>query len=564
MTDVEVSLPQPEHPGEVPAPSKIVGIRHYQYLLFVLTFVVFFGIYSSLSVAIVPMTGTTSTDADAPKHVDWTNPDTVLSAFFWAYFIPHSTGAKLTQLIGAKWLLLTTMFIGSVFNIVIPAMSDVFGSSGVIACRVAQGLCQGFLYPCINSLVNVWTPACERTRVLNLIYGCAPLGTAICMPLAGLLAGSETGWPLVFSTMGGAGIVWAIIFAFFSEHSPSTHSRISEEEKQYIEQSSIRVPAQNMTRAPPTPWVAIVKSVPVWAILMAGSAHCWGQHTMLTQIPSYMHNFMDYDITKDGEVSSLPYVAQLGVSLIAIPITDIIISKKITSTTTKRKIFNSLGCFIPAVFLLALAFIDRSERISAVALLVVAVGTSVFAQSGYVVNATDLAPNHAAVMLSLVSSYTTIYSVLGPLTVGFLGRDKADPTLWRDVFLISASIYTVCGIFYCVFASTEKQPWNEVDPEELGTAAKIKQFCQKLWSRWKSRVKSYWNSTKRRLGCSTGSYNFDNSWLCKPRNYFENSCLCKRRYFGCPSFCSCGTYSFENSLKKIGCSSFCSPLCSTT
>ena len=188
-------------------------------------------------------------------------------------------------------------------------------------------------------------------------------------------------------------------------------------------------------------------------------------------------------------MSSLPYVAQLGVSLIAIPITDIIISKKITSTTTKRKIFNSLGCFIPAVFLLALAFIDRSERISAVALLVVAVGTSVFAQSGYVVNATDLAPNHAAVMLSLVSSYTTIYSVLGPLTVGFLGRDKvrltlnllflkslffqADPTLWRDVFLISASIYTVCGIFYCVFASTEKQPWNEVDPEELGTGTTL-------------------------------------------------------------------------------------------
>ena len=119
-------------------------------------------------------------------------------------------------------------------------------------------------------------------------------------------------------------------------------------------------------------------------------------------------------------MSSFPYVAQLGVSLIAIPITDIIISKKITNTTTKRKIFNSLGCFIPAVFLVALAFIDRSERISAVALLVV--GTSVFAQSGYVVNATDLAPNHAVVMLSLVSSYTTIYSVLGPMTVGFLER----------------------------------------------------------------------------------------------------------------------------------------------
>ena len=186
-------------------------------------------------------------------------------------------------------------------------------------------------------------------------------------------------------------------------------------------------------------------------------------------------------------MSSFPYVTKLGVSLIAIPIADIIISKKITSTTTKRNIFNSLGCFIPAVFLVALAFIDRSERISAVALLVV--GTSVFAQSGYEVNATDLAPDHAVVMLSLVSSYTTIYSVLGPLTVGFLGRDKVrltlnllflkslffqtDSTLWRHVFLISASIYTACGIFYCVFASTEKQPWNEVDPEELGTGTTL-------------------------------------------------------------------------------------------
>lgn len=114
-------------------------------------------------------------------------------------------------------------------------MASCWGCTGVILCRVVQGLAQGFLYPCILNLVSKWTPAFERSRVSSFVYGGASVGIVTSMPLTGAIAGSTWGWTIACYLYGGLGIVWSGIFALLAADSPSDHKCISKNEKLFIE-----------------------------------------------------------------------------------------------------------------------------------------------------------------------------------------------------------------------------------------------------------------------------------------------------------------------------------------
>lgn len=106
------------------------------------------------------------------------------------------------------------------------------------------------------------------------------------------------------------------------------------------------------------------------------------------------------------------------------PIADKLISNKILSIQTTRRIYTLLGTLLPATALFSLGLVDTSQKDLATTLLVLAVGTSGLVHSGSLVNLIDLAPNHAGTLLGITNGTSTIFSILGPLSVEFLGSDK--------------------------------------------------------------------------------------------------------------------------------------------
>lgn len=46
----------------------------------------------------------------------------------------------------------------------------------------------------------------------------------------------------------------------------------------------------------PVPWLSIVTSGPVWAILVAHVCNNWGGYTLLTNLPTFMKEVLKYDI----------------------------------------------------------------------------------------------------------------------------------------------------------------------------------------------------------------------------------------------------------------------------
>ena len=166
------------------------------------------------------------------------------------------------------------------------------GEGGVIACRVIQGLNQGFLYPSLHTLLGKWTPLAERSKVASFVYTGGPLGTVIALPVTGAIADSSVGWPTAFYVYGGMGITWTILWALIGADSPAKHGRVSEKEKRYIE-GTVGSEGKEL----PTPWLKIFKSLPFIAIFVTHCGQNWGFWTLLTEIPSYMSGIMKYDIS---------------------------------------------------------------------------------------------------------------------------------------------------------------------------------------------------------------------------------------------------------------------------
>lgn len=83
--------------------------------------------------------------------------------------------------------------------------------------------------------------------------------------------------------------------------------------------------------------------MPLWALVAAQIGHDWGFFTMVTNLPTYMADILQYDITANGYLSSAPYVAMWAVSMLSAWLCDYLIDKNKISVTFARKFFTSVG-----------------------------------------------------------------------------------------------------------------------------------------------------------------------------------------------------------------------------
>nr|CAH7723842.1 unnamed protein product [Callosobruchus chinensis] len=393
-----------------------------------------------------------------PTYPEWSSKkNMMLSSFFWGYIILQVGVGQLAKNYGPKWLIGGAAFVGSAFCALLPLSGHLFGYQGVIACRVLTGLTQGFIYPCGHNLISAWTPLQDRAKIGSFVYAGGPLGTVISLPIAGFISSSAVGWPVVFYLYGALGMVWAIIWFLIGSNSPSADKFISKEEKEYIEAG---IEAETEGEKVPTPWKEIFTSLPFWGVLIAHCGQNFGFWTLLTEIPSYMQNILHFDIKSNSTLSALPYLVMWLLSLVMSYIADNLIIKEIVTVGTSRKIFNSIGLFVPATALVGLSLVGESHYVWAIALLVTAVGFNSAVLSGYNVNHIDLSPVHAGTLMGITNSVSNMFSLVSPLIVDVVRLTTGDKSLWTIVFCIASSIYLFVGVFYDVVASGEVQPWN--------------------------------------------------------------------------------------------------------
>ncbi|KAM7343539.1 putative inorganic phosphate cotransporter isoform 2-T2 [Cochliomyia hominivorax] len=434
--------------------SNLFGVRHVQGIL--LFFGMSFGYFLrvNISAAIVPIT-----QSNEYGYHEWdaATKSLILSSFFWGYVIAQLPSSMLAKRFGGKIVLGWSTVIASLITIFHPLAVKNGDWQLLCALRVLVGLTQGVVYPCVHTLLAKWAPLPERAVLSTLVYSGAQFGTALLLAISGNIFDSSMGWPGIFYITGGIGIMWSIVFLIFGYDSPRDAKIISIEERVYVETLT---GSNHESGSMSVPWKSILTSLPFYALLVAHSSFNWGFYTFLTEMPTYMDKVLHLDVNSNGLLSALPYFVMWLLCLVVSPLSDMLINRKTISITAARKIFNSVGQWIPMICLIGLGYMTENEKTLAIALLTIAVGLSASSLCGYLVNHMDLSPNFAGPMMGITNCVANICSLCAPLVVGAIVSDEENPNEWRIVFFITAGIFLVGNSLFVIFGQATVQTWN--------------------------------------------------------------------------------------------------------
>ncbi|XP_050297013.1 putative inorganic phosphate cotransporter [Anthonomus grandis grandis] len=446
-----------------PSTGPRFGCRHGQAILLCLAFLFGIGCRNNISVALVAMTdNTTSLNPNIPYY-DWNNTNVVISAFYWGYIFCQVPAGYLGKTYGPKYFLLGSFLLNSFGCALIPLMAEKFGSTGVICCRVLQGICQGFLYPSIQVMLGTWAPSEERSTLNNFIYAGTTLGSIYGSLVTGYVSSSWLGWPYSFYILALFSFLWSILWLFLGYDSPAVHPRITDEEKVYIQKSLKQEDDVDL----PIPWRKIFACVPFYAAAFGMVGNTYGASILSAEAPTYLSKMMSFNIKSNALIMTLPSCLGLTCSFFTGPLSDWLIRRQYLTRLWARRIFHLIGSFGYASCLLGLAFLTKSAAI----LSIVALGmTSVFAAfllNGANINQLDLSPRFCGIIFAILNAVSQCTAIIAPLIAQWVITDKTDATQWRIVFGSGAASFMAGGVVFTLFSSATRQPWDGPTDKEL-------------------------------------------------------------------------------------------------
>lgn len=114
----------------------------------------------------------------------------------------------------------------------------------------------------------------------------------------------------------------------------------------------------------------------------------------------------------------MPYLVMWILCMIFSEMSDLLTNRKILSVGNSRKIFNTIGLWLPAFAMIALGYVGKDDTELAVFMLTLAVALNAASYVGFLINHMDLSPNYAGIMMGLTNGISNVMSLLGPLFVG--------------------------------------------------------------------------------------------------------------------------------------------------
>ncbi|XP_046556674.1 sialin-like isoform X1 [Haliotis rubra] len=456
------------------------------YIAFI-SFMFVYGVRTDISVAIVCMvidnkTASTANISDptcvananasqgydrAEFHWNKGEQSGLLSAFYYGYIFAQIPAGWLAGRFGGKYVLGVGWTIAAIATLLTPvgARESIYI---VYALRVIVGFFSGVSYPAMQSMWGRWAPPMERSKLISLTFSGSFVGNILTFVISGYLCaeGFDNGWGSIFYVIGAANLLWVIVWFIFVSDSPSDHSSITDEEREYIVKSI----GDTTKRVTSTPWREIATSRPLYVCVLSHVCFNWLLYTIMAEVPTFLKKVLLFDVKSNGLLSSAPFMAMAVTSLGGGQVADFLRTHYLSTKVTRRgaqalAFFGASGC------LLGTGFVTCSNRYVGVILLCVAVGFMGLCNSGFMVNVVDFAPRYAGVLFGISNLFATIPGMTAPLAVGaFTPNDTQEE--WQTVFYICTGFGLVGALVFTFFSEFEVQPWArenvELDLHDMG------------------------------------------------------------------------------------------------
>lgn len=101
--------------------------------------------------------------------------------------------------------------------------------------------------------------------------------------------------------------------------------------------------------------MAILRSWPVWVVMIAQWGGIWGFFTLLTQAPTYFHSIHGWGVNMTGLLSGIPHLCRIVFAIALSALMDYLLKRQKLSRTNVRRLAGSIANIAQGIFVIGLA-----------------------------------------------------------------------------------------------------------------------------------------------------------------------------------------------------------------
>lgn len=374
----------------------------------------------------------------------------VMSAFFLSYALLQLPTGWLAKVLGTRRAL--TAFL-CLFSAATGAFALATGWPMLCATRLGMGGFQSGIFPCAVNTVSKWMPATQRSFANGMLASFMSVGGALGGSLTGVLL-PIVGWRWAHLLYSVPGFLFAIWFYFWFRDRPEEHRSVTAAELHRIrgddaQDKNAGAPSQPAgdEAAEPTPWGAILTSLPMWALCAQQAFRAAGYIFFASWFTTFLRETRGVADLEAGLLTSLPLLAVVVGSPVGGLLSDWILARTGSRRAARQGL--AIASMVACSLLVVSSYpIDNPW----LAVLVISAGSFCASFGGpCAYTATiDIGGRHVPMVFSLMNMAGNLGAFVFPLVVPLLLNEGKTPGSgnWSLVLFTFAGMYLVAAVFW--------------------------------------------------------------------------------------------------------------------
>lgn len=342
-------------------------------------------------------------------HLSSTQLGLAFSAFGYGYAVFQIIGGWVGDRIGARR---TLTFFLLFWGCVAISIGFVNSLATLIVARIALGIAEGAALPNATRAISIWLPVERRASAQGLVHGFSRFGTAIAAPIIVTVTLFFGTWRSAFWVLGGIGLIWAMVWAWYYRNTPRAHPGMHSE-------STISGPSADANVAPAVasvPWGPLIKrmapTIGVWF------CQGWTFWMFLSWIPLFLLTQYKIDLKSSALFTACVFFSGVAGDLVGGFLSDRILRKTGSLAKARRNII-MVAFAGTALFVAPVIFVRHDVNVVVLCLSGALFFLELMTGPIWAVP-TDIAPNYSGTAAGLMNAGSAVASILTPLVFGFL------------------------------------------------------------------------------------------------------------------------------------------------
>ncbi|CAG5133071.1 unnamed protein product [Candidula unifasciata] len=379
---------------------------------------------------------------------DKTESGTVLSAFFWGYTMTQFLGGYLSDRVGGDVVLPIAACMWSLITFWTPQFAYLSTDKHtslyiIVLSRVCLGICQGFHYPGLTSIISRKVLEHQRSFTYSIVSSGSYVGTLFTGGMGSIML-DHYSWPVPFYIIGLCGITWMLVMRYML---------IARHREKLVLASLGEAPLIDSSKVKPepksaVPWVTLFTKPAFWSLLVGHFCENNAFYILLSWMPTYFHE--NFPTAKGWVFNVVPWVVTIPSTIGGGWLADKMITKGYTVTFV-RKLMETVALCGTAFFLFVISY--ASSYLSCLICMALAVACCGFHNSGILVNPQDIAPKHAGAVFGIMNMAGAVPGFVGVYIAGHILETTKS---WNAVFSQTAVVCMFGWAVFIVFGTGKK------------------------------------------------------------------------------------------------------------